>query len=77
MKSECTNEKVIQCRNCDEIGHHSKECPRPRDWSRVQCNNCGKMGHTVVRCKEPAQSQLSQSANAGFDKVDPTPTSNW
>jgi cellular nucleic acid-binding protein len=31
----------------------SKECPKPRDYSRVKCNNCGKMGHTVKRCTEP------------------------
>ncbi|KAI1467959.1 uncharacterized protein F4812DRAFT_384018 [Daldinia caldariorum] len=33
----------------------SKECPKPRDYSRVKCSQCGEMGHTKVRCKaEPA-----------------------
>lgn len=43
-KSECPNERVMKCRNCDEIGHLSKECPKPRDYSRVQCNNCLQYG---------------------------------
>jgi len=38
------------------VGHFSKECPKPRDYSKVQCKNCGEMGHTVVRCKKPAAS---------------------
>ncbi|KAI1290612.1 hypothetical protein F5Y03DRAFT_378121 [Xylaria venustula] len=42
----------IQCRNCDEFGHDSRGCPKPRDYSRVQCQNCGEMGHTKVRCKK-------------------------
>ncbi|KAF1987476.1 hypothetical protein K402DRAFT_375542, partial [Aulographum hederae CBS 113979] len=31
----------------------SKECPKPRDYSRVECRNCGEKGHTAVRCKQP------------------------
>lgn len=30
------------CRNCDETGHGSRECPKPRDYSRVECTNCHK-----------------------------------
>jgi hypothetical protein len=40
--SDCTNERVIKCRNCDERGHSGKECPKPRDMARVKCNNCGE-----------------------------------
>lgn len=32
----------MQCRNCDEMGHSSRECPKPRDYSKVQCRNCGE-----------------------------------
>ena len=48
---------IMICRNCDESefvmlfripdanpdteGHMSKECPKPRDYSRVKCSNCG------------------------------------
>lgn len=42
----------VQCRNCDEYGHESRGCPKPRDYSRVQCQNCGEKGHTKVRCKK-------------------------
>ena len=50
---DCTNERRIICRNCDAEGHQSRECPKPRDYSRVKCTNCQQMGHTKVRCKEP------------------------
>lgn len=34
MSKECTEPKNmdnVQCRNCDEMGHFSKECPKPPD----------------------------------------------
>lgn len=34
MARDCTeprNLDKVQCRNCDEYGHMSKECPKPRD----------------------------------------------
>lgn len=73
MRSECNNETKLKCRNCDEIGHHGKDCPKPRDYSRVKCHECGEMGHTVVKCRKPAPSQPSQpsqDADTGFDEVD-------
>ena len=35
MSKDCPNEKKLVCRNCDEEGHLSRECPKPRDckWS--------------------------------------------
>jgi len=27
----------MQCRNCDEMGHVSKECPKPRDCESLFC----------------------------------------
>ena len=68
------------CRNCDEgtcattfdknkltseVGHMSKECPKPRDYSRVKCNNCGQMGHTVKRCNEPIKEQTDDWGSGG------------
>ncbi|OAL02324.1 hypothetical protein IQ06DRAFT_293010 [Phaeosphaeriaceae sp. SRC1lsM3a] len=35
------------------MGHFSRDCPKPRDYSKVQCSNCQQFGHTVKRCKEP------------------------
>ena len=46
----------------------SKECPKPRDWSRVKCSRCGEMGHTQVRCKmaDPAAEE-DDNTNGGND----------
>lgn len=51
------------------MGHFSKDCPLPRDYSKVKCSNCDEsmelcpssvsytdmllVGHTKVRCKQP------------------------
>lgn len=55
----------MTCRNCDAQGHISKDCPQPRDWSRVKCSNCGEMGHTKVRCTQPAQDLDEQDGGDG------------
>ncbi|KAF2430234.1 hypothetical protein EJ08DRAFT_649798 [Tothia fuscella] len=47
------------------MGHFSKGCPKPRDYSKVQCKNCGEMGHTVVRCKKPADAG-GEGGDGGF-----------
>jgi len=31
MAKDCTEERKWQCRNCDEWGHKSRECPKPLD----------------------------------------------
>jgi cellular nucleic acid-binding protein len=53
MSRECPKEKIFRCRNCDDEGHSARECPKPKDWSRVKCNNCQEFGHTVARCNNP------------------------
>lgn len=53
-KDTCENERVFKCRNCEKYGHAAKECPEPKDWSKVQCNNCKEFGHTIKRCPNPA-----------------------
>lgn len=46
----------------------AKECPEPKDWSRVKCNNCQQFGHTVARCREPvAEASGGDWGNAGGD----------
>lgn len=45
MAKECEKPKNpanSTCRNCDQVGHFSKDCPEPRDWSKVKCNTCGE-----------------------------------
>ncbi len=41
----------MKCHNCDGP-HISKDCPEPRDYSRVECRNCNQKGNTVARCPE-------------------------
>jgi hypothetical protein len=51
----------------------SRECPEPRDWSKVQCSTCQEFGHTYKRCKAPA-------ANEGGDDAgmaDGGPVGGW
>lgn len=46
----------------------SRECPKPKDWSRVNCTNCSKYGHGAKRCPEPAATGNSFSSGSnGWD----------
>lgn len=54
MSRECPEPRVFRCRNCDEEGHQSRECGKPKDWSRVKCRNCEQFGHGAGRCPNPA-----------------------
>jgi len=47
------------------VGHIGRECPKPRDWSRVKCTNCQEMGHTQVKCQNPPKEE-----GEGGDKFD-------
>lgn len=47
--------------NVFTVGHMSRECPKPKDWSRVKCQNCGEMGHGKARCPNPSND------DGGFD----------
>ncbi|KAK0708786.1 hypothetical protein B0T21DRAFT_376948 [Apiosordaria backusii] len=43
-----------KCRNCDQIGHISKNCKEDkREAERVliKCYNCDEVGHRVRDCK--------------------------
>lgn len=57
------------------MGHFSRECPKPRDWSRVQCQQCQQFGHTVARCKNPPAE--SSSVPNGEIGADTTATGGW
>lgn len=46
QNSEKSNK--IKCYNCNEVGHLSKSCQKPRK----KCENCKKLGHTTEECKK-------------------------
>jgi cellular nucleic acid-binding protein len=62
----------MKCRNCDEFGHGSRECPKPRDYSRVQCRNCGEMGHTIARCKQEVITKAEPVEGGGWEEAGET-----
>lgn len=66
--SDCVNERVTKCMNCDAIGtHDTRSCPEPKDWSRVKCKHCGKMGHaSAARCR-PEDREAFAAAQAEKD----------
>jgi len=37
----------ITCRNCREVGHMSRNCPKPQ---RIVCTKCGEEGHKSFCC---------------------------
>lgn len=46
MSKECEkprNVENIQCRNCDEYGHTSRDCPKPRD-----CESPNGSGRSLI-----------------------------
>ena len=56
----------VTCRNCDDKGHYAKDCPKPKDWSKVQCRLCGDMGHGAGRCPNPPKDDFGDlGADAG------------
>ncbi|XP_008276647.1 zinc finger CCHC domain-containing protein 7 [Stegastes partitus] len=62
--------KNVHCRNCNKMGHLSKNCPEPKkvlpcflcgtpghvvsECPRKHCNNCGLPGHLYGSCSERA-----------------------
>ncbi|KAK0718330.1 hypothetical protein B0T26DRAFT_627329, partial [Lasiosphaeria miniovina] len=37
----------VKCKNCEEMGHISANCPKPR---KMICKNCGEDGHFSIDC---------------------------
>lgn len=48
--SETSTQKFFpKCYNCNEMGHLSRDCPKPP--KRPRCAKCGKSGHEAEECK--------------------------
>lgn len=53
------------------MGHTSRDCTAPKDWSRVTCSICNEKGHGAKRCPQageaPSVVENAGSGDAGFD----------
>lgn len=66
-------EYSILTRDSDADDHQWRDCPNPKDWSRVTCRNCGEKGHTIARCKQPKKEEegaRGADASGGFESAD-------
>lgn len=45
----------------------SRECPKPRDYSRITCSNCQEKGHGRARCPAPVAEEASNDAPPAND----------
>jgi len=51
---EIVDSGARKCRNCDQLGHASKDCPEERferDRVAIMCYNCNETGHRVRDCE--------------------------
>lgn len=52
---EVVDRGIPKCRNCDDMGHTSKNCPQekqePQSVVIIKCYNCDGDGHRVRDCK--------------------------
>lgn len=54
MARDCTEERnlaLVQCRNCDEFGHMSKDCPKPRDSEISLDHPLGEQLLRLLQCR--------------------------
>lgn len=79
MSEDCPKPKREKtCYNCGESNHMLRDCPKPKDYSKMTCPVCKKKGHLRGRCPEagykpPGSSQAGPSQandNGGFDSLE-------
>ena len=69
-----TTEAVKEiCFNCEQPGHVTKQCPRPRVR---RCKNCGELGHFVSSCEKPLKCTICNSDKHHRYDCKETPKSN-
>jgi len=59
-RKETSNPQQAKCYNCNEEGHHSSSCPKPRR-EKGSCFHCGKMDHRVKDC--PTKKEARQGSD--------------
>lgn len=63
---------VEKCRNCEAIGHHSRDCPEEKQ-EKVQpvitCANCSESGHYARDCTEARKSNRKGCRNCSSEEV--------
>ena len=60
------------CHNCQEMGHHSWECPQPKNKGKGKgqpCFRCGVTGHASWDCTAPYPIQHNKGKGKGKGKV--------
>ena len=74
--------KAVTCYNCDEVGHISRECSKPRKGGNGHSNRggtrvfkgtcfiCGKKGHPQSKCEllKRAKKLANESANVAVER---------
>ena len=54
-----TPKSFAKCFNCNEVGHMSNECTKPKNVSSKTCHKCGKEGHKSFQCQHLANAAIA------------------
>ncbi|KAL2178151.1 uncharacterized protein P884DRAFT_133402 [Thermothelomyces heterothallicus CBS 202.75] len=70
MARDCTEERnlaLVQCRNCDEFGHMSKDCPKPRDSEFSLTRLSRERLLTLLQCRVSSATTVSRWVTTSLD----------
>lgn len=59
----------VRCHNCNEVGHLSKVCPKPKKV--IVCYLCGGSGHSGKSCKNPICFNCNKPGHVSADCTGP------